>query len=113
MKQRLIVMNGYRILQSQHAREWKTDRVDKAREIKPGIYNLYLSVPSDKTKVHKGVVLHIEEELIIQQSGKACVRHDRVALRMLPEDGIPTTICYENERALVISSHTRARREKS
>lgn len=101
MKQRIVVMNGYRIIQSRHAREWKTEKVDKAGEIAPGIYNLFLSTPADKRKVHKGVVLYVGKEAIYQLAGKTCVCHDRVNFNIFPNDGVQTTIRYESERALV------------
>lgn len=113
MKQRLVVMNGYRILQSQHVQEWKTEKVDKAGEVRPGIYNLYLAIPADKGKVHKGIVLYAGKEFIYQMAGKNCVRHDRVNFNILPKDGVHSTIRYESERALATTSLTKSSRKLS
>ncbi|WP_407214844.1 KfrB domain-containing protein [Enterobacter kobei] len=41
-KQRVLVMNGQRVLQSEETGKWKNDNVDKAGSIKRGIYPLYL-----------------------------------------------------------------------
>ena len=48
--QRLLVMNGQRLLQSEQGGQWNTDKVEKAGTIKPGIYNIHLSAQADKAK---------------------------------------------------------------
>ena len=75
MKQRLLVMNGQKLLQSEQGGQWATTKVDKAGAIKPGIYNLHLSMPADKTKSHEGLVLHLDKEHVYQQVGKLFIRH--------------------------------------
>jgi hypothetical protein len=110
MKQRLIVMNGYRIFQNQYAGDWKTEKVDKAGDIKPGIYNLYLATPAEKNKAHKGVVLYVDKEFIYQIAGKTCVRHHRVDLSMVPKDRTHTTIRYKSEQLPETTSLTKSSR---
>jgi hypothetical protein len=51
MKQRLLVMNGQKLLQSEHAGQWQVDKVEKAGVIRPGIYNIYLATPADPAGV--------------------------------------------------------------
>ena len=41
MKERLLVMNGQRIVQAEKDGAWTNQKVDKAGALKPGIYNLY------------------------------------------------------------------------
>ena len=54
MKQRLLVMNGQKIVQHEQEGRWQNDKVEKAGPVKPGIYNLYLASQPDKTKTHDG-----------------------------------------------------------
>ena len=63
MKQHLIVMNGYRLVQSEHAGQWQTDKVDKANGLRPSIYNLYQAMPADKSKVYEGVLLYKDKTI--------------------------------------------------
>jgi hypothetical protein len=71
MKQRLLVMNGQRIVQHEQEGQWQNDKVDRAGTVKPGIYNLYLASQADKTKTHDGVVLYADKESVFQQVGKS------------------------------------------
>ncbi len=70
MKQRLLVMNGQKLLQSEQGGQWATTKVEKAGAIKPGIYNIHLAMPADKVKSHDGLVLHLDKEHLYQQVGK-------------------------------------------
>jgi KfrB protein len=77
MKQRLLVMNGQRLVQSEQEGRWNTDKVEKAGAVKPGIYNIYLSVQADKTKVYDGMVVFVDKEHVYQKIGKDFVKHER------------------------------------
>ena len=48
MKQRLLVMNGQRIVQAEQEGAWANQKVDKAGALKPGMYNLYMAQQADK-----------------------------------------------------------------
>lgn len=104
MTQRLLVLNGFRLLQSKHAGEWVVDKVDKAGAIKPGIYNIYLATPADKTKAHDGIMLYADKQFVYQQTGQNFVWHDQTSFRELPEIGASCKIRYENEEAIVSKS---------
>jgi hypothetical protein len=66
MKQRLIVMNGYRILECEHNGQWRTDKVDKANGLRPYIYSLDLAISADQTRLYDGVVLYANKEFVYQ-----------------------------------------------
>lgn len=104
MKQRLLVMNGQRLVQSEKGGEWSTDKVEKAGAVKPGIYNIHLSVQADKSKVHDGSVIHADKEYVYQKVGNSFVKHDRADFDKLPEIGGNFTIKYDNGKATVASS---------
>jgi hypothetical protein len=95
MKHRLLVMNGQRIVQVEQAGAWANAKVDKAGEIKPGIYNIYLAAPADKAQSYSGAILHADADRVFQQIGKAFVMHDRSAFEKLPDVGTLKTIAYD------------------
>lgn len=101
MRRRLLVMNGQRVLQSEQGGQWQVDKVERAAALKPGIYNLYLAMPADRAKVHEGLILHVDQEHVFQQVGKAYVAHDRTAFYRLPEVGQAKRIGYDGAKAIV------------
>jgi KfrB protein len=94
MKQRLLVMNGQRIVQIEQMGTWKNQKVGKSREIKPGIYNLFLAQNADKSQSYDGVVIHTSVDAIYQQVGKNCVIHARLDFDRVPEVGKLKIIRY-------------------
>ena len=101
MKQRLLVMNGQKLLQSEQGGQWATTKVEKAGAIKPGIYNLHLAMPADKAKSHDGLVLHMDKEHLYQQVGKLFIRHFIEDFGKAPETGSIASISYDGDKAVV------------
>jgi hypothetical protein len=108
LKQRLLVLNGYRLLQCENAGQWEVSKVEKAGALKPGIYNIYLATPADKAKTHAGIVLYADNDFVYQQIGKTFVRHDRTGFQKLPSSGTGAKIRYENEQTIVSTRSTRS-----
>ena len=104
MKQRLLVLNGQRLVQSEQGGQWTTDRVEKAGSIKPGIYNIHLSTKADTSKSHDGVIIHADKEHVYQQVGKQFVQHDRANFDKVPEIGSNSSIKYDAGKAQVVPS---------
>lgn len=101
-KQRLLVMNGQRLVQSEHAGgQWTTDKVEKAGLVKPGIYNIHLAARADKSQSHDGLIIYNDKDHVYQQVGKNFVMHDRENFDKVPEIGSTSNIKYEGGRAQV------------
>ena len=49
MKQRLLVMNGQRIVQAEQGGAWTNEKVDKAGALKPGMSADIIAVAGDPT----------------------------------------------------------------
>ena len=113
MKQRLLVMNGQRIVQHEQGGQWQNDKVDKAGTVKPGIYNLYLASQADKTKTHDGVILHTDKDSVYQQVGKNFIKHDRGDFDKVPAIGSNTSIKYEQGRAITSAASVKLSRGMS
>lgn len=94
MKQRLLVMNGQRLVQSEKEGQWATDKVEKAGLLKPGIYNIYLAIQADKANAHDGVILYFDRTHVYQQVGKSFVKHDLADFVKVPDIGINSSIKY-------------------
>jgi len=104
MKQRVLVMNGQKLIQSENSGQWATDRVEKAGTIKPGIYNIHLSTDADKTKNYEGIVLHADKAYVYQKVGKSFVKHDRELFDKVPVIGSDSSIKYDGNKAVVTTS---------
>jgi cell filamentation protein len=94
MKQRLLVMNGQRLVQIERGGQWATEKVEKAAGVKPGIYNIYLAVNADKVKAHEGIILHVDHDHLYQQTGKGFVRHLIADFTKVPDIGINASVNY-------------------
>jgi KfrB protein len=101
MKQRLLVMNGQRLVQSEQEGRWNTDKVEKAGAVKPGIYNIYLSVQADKTKVYDGMVFFIDKAHVYQKVGKDFVKHERKNFDNSLDIRGQSRIKYEDGKAVI------------
>jgi hypothetical protein len=101
MKQRLLVMNGQRIVQSEQGGQWKTDKVEKANAVKPGIYHIHLATQADKSKSHDGVILHVDREIVYQQVGKNFIAHALGDFIKAPDIGANARVRYEAGKAIV------------
>ncbi|MDD5493539.1 MAG: conjugal transfer protein TraO [Dehalococcoidia bacterium] len=113
LKQRLLVMNSQRLVQSEQGGQWTTDKVEKAGTIKPGIYNIYLSTPADKAKTYEGVILYADRNNVYQQVGKSFVKHERTAFDKAPEVGSNSSLKYDNNKAVVSPSSSQQARGRS
>lgn len=101
VKQRLIVMNGQCIVQSEEGGRWKDNKVGKAGAIKPGVYNIYLAAQADKEKTHDGMILYADGDSLYQQIDKKYVKHALSDFDKVPEVGVTKAIKYEQGRAVV------------
>jgi hypothetical protein len=106
MKQRLLVMNGSRIVQNERDGQWRSEKVDKAGALKPGIYNLYLASLADKTATCSGVILHADKENVYQQVAKNYVMHACSDFDKVPEIGSAKSISYDAQGKARVSAET-------
>jgi hypothetical protein len=104
MKVRLLVMNGQRIVQVEQGGEWTNQKVDKAGELKPGIYNLYMAQKADKAGLHEGLIVHSDRSDVYQQVGKSFVKHARDDFQKVPEVGGFKSISYDSQGTANVAS---------
>jgi len=112
MKRRLLVMNGQRIVQALQGGAWTNEKVDKAGELRPGIYNLYSAQQADKSQRHDGLIVHADSENVYQQHGKDCVIHSRDDFEKVPEIGMAKSITYDErgKATVAVEAAKRSRR---
>jgi hypothetical protein len=110
MRQRLLVMNGQRLVQSEQDGKWNTDKVEKAGAVKPGIYAIHLAVDADRNKPHEGPVIYIDSTSVYQQVGKSFIKHVRDLFDKVPEVGVNSTIKYASGRAIATPSSNKLSR---
>jgi len=88
-----------RLLQRESDGKWVTNKVDKAGQLKPGIYRLDAAQSADRAKVHLGVIVHADRQSVFQQSGQSLVRHDADAFAQTPAHGAVARIAYAQGKA--------------
>lgn len=101
MKNRLLVMNGQRIVQTEQGGQWQNEKVEKAGLVKPGIYNIYLADQADRNTTYRGTIIYADKECVYQQVGKQFVRHHRQDFGKVPELGSHSGVRYEQGKAVV------------
>jgi hypothetical protein len=107
MKQRLLIMNGQCAMQQEDQGQWRNVKVEKARGVKPGIYNIYTANQADKAKAYSGVILYTDKTTVYQQVGKGqYVTHDQTDFAKPPEAGETKSISYSAEGKAVVSEAT-------
>lgn len=95
MKQRLLVMNGSRIVQTEDGGAWQNKKVEKAGDLKPGIYNIYNATHADTKAKHEGVIVHTDKESVYQQVGKTnFVMHRTDSFDIVPKVGENKSVSY-------------------
>jgi predicted ABC-type ATPase len=105
MKQRLLVMNGQRLLQKEKEGQWVVEKVDKAGTIKPGVYNIYLAAQADKANTYDGVVMHSDKDYVYQRVDKGYIKHDRSSFDKTPGNGSAVSIKYKGNTAIISDSY--------
>ena len=102
-KQRIIVMNGQKILQTQNNNEWETTgAIKKAEEgIKPGVYNIYLSKEPGDNNQYEGKILLIDKDngVFYQQVKKDFIVHQLKAIDGKPVAGKDMVVRYDGAKA--------------
>ncbi len=101
-KQRIIVMNGRKILQTQINNEWETTGAIKKVEegIRPGVYNIYLAkAPSDKNQ-YEGKILLVDKgnSVFYQQTKKDFIVHQLNAVDGKVVAGMDAVVGYDGKK---------------
>ncbi|MBX9915540.1 MAG: conjugal transfer protein TraO [Pseudomonadaceae bacterium] len=99
MKQRLVVMNGQRIVQTtppgtESFEAASNNVIGKASGLKPGVYSLYSALPADKQQSYSGQLIHADKESVYQKTGVNIIKHNRVDFDKVPEIGSVLSIGY-------------------
>lgn len=114
-RERLLVMNGSRILQTeQKPNEWLNAKVMANSEgLKSGFYNIYSARQPTEASTYDGQVIHTNKSSVYQQTAKGVIAHPATAFAERPAVGDYYKVTYSNgqgraEKSLA-QSHTRSR----
>lgn len=113
MKMRLLVMNGQRIIQADQGGKWSNQKVDKAGELKPGIYNLFTGKDADKSKKNDGVIIHSDDNKIYQKLDKKITMHDKKDFDIVPANGSNKSISYNDKGKALVAPLLQVGRSRS
>jgi hypothetical protein len=98
-KQRVVVMNGQRILQSLQGEDWEPTQVSEGTGgLRPSIINLYRAVDADPAKTYT------DERFVFQQVPAGIVRYERSGFQELPDIGANVSVSLEQGEAKVAAA---------
>ena len=113
MKRRVLVINGQRIVQSDSGEGWRSEKVEKAFNLKAGIYNIYTASPTDKTQASSGVIVYADKDSVYQRMRKKVIMHSRNDFDRVPGIGSAKRIEYNADgRAVAADSSIRQARSR-
>lgn len=104
MKQRLLVMNGSKIVQIGKKGGWKNQKVGKAGDLKPGIYNIFNAKNADVSSSYSGLIVHADKDGVYQQVAKSFVTHRAESFSVEPKVGSYINISYSAKGEAVVES---------
>lgn len=113
MKQRILVMNGQKIIQNDQGGTWANQKVEKAGELKPGIYNVFNAKEANKSLSYDGLIVHSDNKKIYQQIGKNFVMHSSKDFDIVPESGAAKSISYNQSGDAVVKGAVKLSRSRS
>lgn len=101
MKQRILVMNGQRLIESQVDGKWKTIKVTKAESLKGGVYNIFMAKDADKNARTEGILVHATNTEFYIKTPYGFVKHEHIEDIKLPQIGTQVSVFYENEKLFI------------
>lgn len=113
MKQRILVMNGQKIVQSDQGGTWANQKVEKAGELKAGIYNLFNAKEADKSMKYEGMIVHSDNKNVYQQVGKNFVMHSSKDFDIVPTSGAAKSISYNKDGDAITTGAVKISRSRT
>lgn len=110
MKQRVLVMNGSRLLESDTNGKWVVQKVEPAGVLKPGIYNIFNARSPESEGKYRGTIIHTDKSHVFQEVKKGMfIKHSAGAFEKTPAIGSNLSVEYSAGRARVDNSQSQAR----
>lgn len=111
-KERVLVMNGSRLLEQEVGSKWAVKDVKPAEGLKPGIYNIYNAKAANKSESTTGTILHVDQDVIYQMVGKdKFIKHNKADMVSAPSVGVHVEIDYSagKGKSKVVDAQARSR----
>lgn len=110
MKQRVLVMNGSRLLENDTNGKWVVQKVEPAGVLKPGIYNIFNAKSPESEGKYQGAIIHADKSHVFQEVKKGMfVKHAVGAFEKIPPIGSSLSVEYNAGRANVENNQAQAR----
>ena len=101
MKQRILVMNGQRLIENQIDGKWKTIKVTKAESLKGGIYNIFMAKDADKNEKSDGILVHFTNSELYIKTPFGFIKYDIPGDIKLPHIGSHISVSYVEDKLLI------------
>lgn len=98
-KERVIVMNGSRLLEKEDSqKQWKVEKVEQAGALRAGIYNIYNAQEASGDKSTEGIIVHSDKDFVYQMEAKnKFIKHSSKSFESKPVVGTNVSIEYTNK----------------
>lgn len=97
MKQRILVLNGQRLIERWEDEEWKTTKVAKAEELKGGVYNIFTARDGNKNQVTQGILVHATKDEIFLKGNYGFMKFDITEDTKIPAIGSHVNLSYDQD----------------
>ena len=110
MKQRVLVMNGSRLLESDTNGKWVVQKVEPAGVLKPGIYNIFNARSPESEGKYQGTIIHTDKSHVFQEVKKGMfVKHSASAFDKTPPIGSRLSVEYSAGMARVENNQAQSK----
>jgi hypothetical protein len=108
MRKRVVALNGYKVLQAEQGAAWTNERVEKAGAVRPGVYELFAAVSSDRSTPAQGPLVIVEDGLLYQSTAAGLVAHACADFASVPSPGATGTVAYDADSRASFEATTTA-----
>lgn len=101
MKQRILVMNGQRLIENQVDGIWKTIKVTKEESLKGGIYNIFMAKNADRNEKNDGILVHATNTEFYMKTAFGFIKYENHEGIKLPHIGSHISVSFVDDKLLI------------
>lgn len=114
MKQRILVMNGQRLIENLDENgKWKTIKVSKAESLKGGIYNIFTAKDADNKMGASGILIHTTKDEFFIKTPYGFLKYELTEQIKLPAIGSNINVSYENDQIKILKDSIKSSKKLS
>lgn len=104
MKQRILVLNGQRLLENFENDEWKTIKTYKFNSLPGGVYNIFAARDGEKEKNSEGLLVHASENEFYLKSAFGMLKYEINEYLKLPGIGSFIKVAFDENKQIIVNT---------